>query len=444
MAALTSCGGDNDNDNENSGETPTRLGPATETDVNAPQQLGSLAPPADADSPAPPAQFSGNVGRPNTSGLGVPEPLTGSLAAVARADGSLTQDPLSFDNELSSFNVATLLTAEFGVYAATTTFYCSSTDPENLDTGNGSITMTTDDQDPPGKSIGDSVTETFDNCTQFGHTTNGTRTSRVIDVTGTPYVSAPWTLEMARTTDLTITTASEQIRDQSTANVSTSSQDGVGTQRHVVGSATIATTDASGTTTRTRVFDITTTTDFATFTSTKVFDVASTATDGASRNIKTVTPLVGGFGGAPVSGVIEIHDQNPTTNLNQLIRITAQSLGFALVETDNNGDGVIDSTTTTSWFAVIGVDVGDCFGNCEPALADTPVTIPPAFGFPGMAPQPGSGPISPIPPFTPPPGGFVPPENNIPPGGFQPPSNSVPPGGYGPPVLGVINTEPTL
>lgn len=329
--------------------------------------------------------------------------INDGLAGVIRSDGGISDDPLAADGDVAIFNVAASLTQpELGIMAiTTTTFFCSSPDPANVDTGNGSITITRDDQDPVGRSTGDSVTETFNACVQFNRTVSGTKTDTVVSMTGLPFVTAPWNMETKRATNLTIDNTTRQTKEESTATVKAASVDGVTTQRGVTGTATVSVTDADGTTTRTRTFNVETTTNLSTLTLSKSFDVTSSVPGGRSLSTKTLAPISGSFGAAPDSGIIEIREQDAATGTNRIVRITAQPQGLALVEVDDNGDGVIETSVSVTWRAVIGAG-----NNCITGCGTAPVTVPP--GAPGFAPQPGTGPVSPVPALTPPPG-FAPP-----------------------------------
>lgn len=372
---LAGCGSD-DNDSSDQSSSPS--------DPNSPN------PPSETRRPGLGADLSngptgGNLPTPIIPGI------SDGLTGVIRADAGFSDDPFSAEGDVAAFNVATSLNqSEVGSLAVTTTtFFCSSTDPANVDTGNGSITITRDDQDPAGRSTGDSVTETFNACTQFGRTINGTEVNTLVSMTGTPFVTAPWNMETTRTTNLTIDSAARQIKEESTATIKSASADGVTTQRDVSGTATATVTDANGTTTRSSTFSLATTTDLNTLTLSKTFDVSTSVQGGRSLSVKTVAPLAGSIGAAPASGTIEIREQDPTAGIDRLIRITAQPQALALVEVDENGDGTIDTTLTITWRGIIAAG-NACINGCGSAGI-----VPP--GAPGFATRPGAGLASPIP-----------------------------------------------
>ncbi len=345
---------------------------------------------------------------------------TDGLTTVGELDGALSGDPTALDGDAIVYNIATLIANDVDPLAiTTTTFFCNSPDPQNIDAGNGSITSTVDDQDPLGISTGDSVTTTFNQCTQFGRTLNGTRTHTIDSLTGQPYVTTPWSIETTRASDLTIT-ASE--RTVSTKNVSTmiaNSEDGVIITRSISGTGTRTVTNVNGSMTRDHDFTIITTQDFDLQTSTKSFSISGSRDNGGTRNINTVTPLTGSLGEPPTSGVVEIGETIPGVGLTSFIRITAQPDGQALIEIDRDNDGVMDLTVTVPWFAAIGFG-GIILGNG--------LGIPPITGVP-------VGPISP-----PPSGAPIPPEGTTPPIGTMPPGSTFPPG-TSPPIS---TTPPSL
>lgn len=361
-----------------------------------------------------------------------------SLVTAARFDGNASGNLTSNDATVDAFNVSALTDIAFSALAITTeTFFCSSPDPTNVDTGKGSITITRDDKDPAGRSTGDTVTSTFNNCVQFGQTLSGTRSNAIVELTGTPFAVAPWSLTTTRTTDMTSTGTDRSTVEKSDSTVKVSSPDNLINTQNVTGKGTTTTTRGTAAPiTRSQTFTLNTVTDLNTFTTKKDLDIQSTSGAGATRSVKTLQTLEGGMGGAPDSGVLEIKEVDAAAGVNRLVKVTAQPNGQAQVEIDANGDGTIDSTVTTSWFAVIGIGVGSCpTANCDVPVANLPVFNGAPF------PTPGSGtPVSPVPPVTTPPpggGGFIPPPGGFtpPPGGFTPP-----PGGFVPP--GTTTTRP--
>lgn len=362
-----------------------------------------------------------------------------TLVAAARFDGNVSGNLTASDASVDAFNISVLTDSAFSPLAVTTqTFFCSSPDPTTVDTGKGSLIITRDDKDPAGRSTGDAVTTTFNSCVQFGQTLNGTRANVINTLTGTPFAVAPWTVDTTRTTDLTSAGANRTTVEKSSSSVKVSSPDNLVTTQIVSGNATTITTGSGAAgVARTQTFTVKTVTDLNTFTSVKEFDIKSSTDGGATRALVTIEPLRGGMGGPPDSGILEIKETDTVAGVNRVVRVTAQADGSAKVEIDNNGDGTIDTTVTTSWFAVIGIGVGAC----PAASCDLPAASLPVFNGAPIPTAGSNSPVSPVPPvttppgsgFTPPPGGFTPP-----PGGFTPP-----PGGFTPPGTGVVPPSAT-
>lgn len=324
----------------------------------------------------------------------------GEITAVAQFGGAVSGDVTSPEGVIDAFNTATL--AEVGSLAiTTTTFFCNSADPQNIDTGNGSVTITTDDQDPAGRSTGDSVTTTFNQCNQFGGIANGTTSNKINALTGDPFVTAPWVVDTTHSTDLSRTSARGSSTTKSTASSKAESADGVVIVRTTAGEGSRTGTDGAGVaTSSTSRFSSKSTTDLNLQTKTNEFDMNSTSGT-STRSAKTATPIAGPLNGAPTSGVIEIREADPAAGLNRIVRVTMQSDGTALVEVDADGDGVFEQTFTTPWFG--GIGFGGGFGGA-PGLGGGTGTGPGFGGGRFVPPVGGGSPVSPVPPA--PAGGF--------------------------------------
>lgn len=286
---------------------------------------------------------------------GVPE--TGSeraddpVAATAVAIDAVGVANGSVGGDLVPTTAISAVTTDIGALAATTT--------TRVCAGGGSVTTDTNDVDPVGPSTGDSLKVTFSNCVEGGRTLNGTVNSTVVTLTGTPG-SGAFTLNTTRATDLTIATAAgATIKSKATSSVNEAS-DGVKTTRNVKGNSAV---DVTGTATSssTQDYDIASTTDAATNTFTQTASLKSTSTTGGGHEVATPTPISGTIGSAPSAGIITIKHTAADGSIS-LIKATIQTDGTVLVETDSNGDGVIDTTTTRSWFGLIGLGVGPAFG----------------------------------------------------------------------------------
>ena len=276
-----------------------------------------------------------------------------AIDALATANGSMTGDVVPP-------TAVSAVSADIGAFAATTTVrFCSSSPINNVDTGNGDVTTVVNDTDPAGPSTGDVVTVTFNNCVQAGRTINGNTTSTVVTLTGTPGTGV-FTLDTSRSIDLTIATAAgATIKNKGTSSVNETS-DGVKTTRTVQGTSAL---DVSGTapSTSTQEYNISGTTDAAANTFSQTATLKSTSTASGSHEVTTPTPISGTIGATPTAGVINIKHTAPDGAVS-IIKVTLQTDGTVLLETDSNGDGVVDTTTTRSWFGLIGLGVGPAFG----------------------------------------------------------------------------------
>lgn len=332
------------------------------------------------------------------------------ISTLAELSGATSGDVTSIEPLIETFNTVSL--AEVGAFAVTTnTFFCNSPDPQNVDAGNGSVTITTDDQDPVGRSTGDAVTTTFNQCDQFGGVVNGSTSNKINSLTGDPFVTSPWVVDTTRSTDLTRTGTQGSSTTKSTASSKSESADGVVIVRTSTGQGTRSSTDTAGVTTdSSNQFSSKSTTDMNLQTQTSEFDMNST--DGTStRTAKTTTPISGPLNGAPTAGIIEIKETDSTAAVNRLVRVTMQADGTSLVEIDSNGDGTIDQTFTSRWFGGIGFgggfgggiggshSGGPGFGG---GIITPPISGQPPVGQPGGGLQPpiGGAPISPVPPVS--------------------------------------------
>lgn len=276
-----------------------------------------------------------------------------AIDAVGVANGSV-------DGDLVPTTLISAISTDIGTLAATTTTrFCSSSPVNNVDTGNGSVTTVANDADPAGPSTGDSLTVTFTNCVEGGRTLNGSVNSTVVTLTGTPG-SGTFTLNTTRATDLTIATAAgATITSKATSSVNEAS-DGVKTTRTVKGNSAIAVTGAA-TSSSTQEYDVSNTTDAAANTFTQTASLKSTSTTDGGHEVTTPTPISGTIGAVPSAGVINIKHTAADGTIS-LIKATIQADGTVTVESDTNGDGVVDTTTTRSWFGLIGLGVGPAFG----------------------------------------------------------------------------------
>lgn len=330
------------------------------------------------------------------------------ITAVAQFSGATSGDVTSAEAAIDVFNTAAI--ADLGLLATTTTtFFCNSADPQNIDTGNGSVTIATDDQDPVGRSTGDSVTTTFNQCNQFGSVISGNTANKINALTGDPAVAGPWVVDTTHTTDLTRTGTARTSTMKSTSSSKAESTDGVIVIRASTGQGSRSVTDAAGVATESSSrFSSKSTVDMNLQTKTSEFDMSSTGGTRA-QSAQTITPISGPLNGAPTAGVIEIKETDAAAAVDRMVRVTMQSDGTALVEIDSDGDGVIDQTFTTPWFGGIGFG-GGFGGGAKPGFGGgtgggggvaPPVTGRPPVASPGrLAPPTAGSPISPVPPVS--------------------------------------------
>ena len=218
--------------------------------------------------------------------------------------------------------------------------------------GGGTMTVIRDDQGPPWPSQGDSYTTRFDACVQGAATLDGTRRFTFLEMTGQPYVDPDW-----RTVSEVVLTAFTRRGAWGTRTVDGSgritqeSRGGVVFVRRSEGTWD-AVSDQNGRT-RTTVdrYRIDQQWDQGAGTQRLEFDVFSGDSQFGDVRARTLTPLAGSVGAAPDTGRVEIVHTDPAGGVTTTW-ITAQGGGQALVETDTDGDGIPDTQTQTSWFAL--------------------------------------------------------------------------------------------
>lgn len=242
--------------------------------------------------------------------------------------------------------------------AVTTVYYCSSPAPLTTDTGNGSISVTVDDVDPPGRSTGDSYTTTYDKCVQFGRTLDGSSKFTIDALSGDLFSPAPaiWNIATTAISDLTITSTTSSRTEASSYKFSAGTTDGVTYSKIAEGTSSGSVTRATVTTTQSSDFKMTMDENYNTslYTHTMLVD-----RKGGARGdllIETPDPLIGPlgtFGTAPTSGSIKVTRTTAATATTpatkSITAITALAGGDARVDVDSNGDGTIDTTSTVPW-----------------------------------------------------------------------------------------------
>lgn len=235
--------------------------------------------------------------------------------------------------------------------AVTTVSYCNSPAPLITDTGNGSISVTVDDIDPPGRSAGDSYTTTYTNCVQFSRTLSGSSKFTIVTLTGDPTLPPPaiWSIATTAVSDLTITLATSSRTEKSSYSFTNGTLDGVAYSRVAAGTSSGSVTRAGVTTIQSGNFKNTLDSNYNlnTYTYTMLVDRKTGTGDVL---IETPVPLAGTLGTlvkSPTSGTLKVTRSTGTTL--SITTTTAIGGGNARVDVDSNGDGVIDSTSTVPW-----------------------------------------------------------------------------------------------
>ncbi|MDH5729448.1 MAG: hypothetical protein OEZ58_10690, partial [Gammaproteobacteria bacterium] len=224
--------------------------------------------------------------------------------------------------------------------------------------GGGERVRTVDNQGPPWFSTGDIYTTTFVECVQGNVLSNGSRFMSIDEITGQPYVTDQWssTTTIARQnlvrTNLQTNLSSSADSRATTSIIATAipatfgffsyeqesvrewdlSQPNNGEISTNSGSATIRTT-----------YDDTNTGAFTWW-----FEISAQSSIFGATSAKTLETLQGITNQAPESGRFEVI-KTDLGGASEIHLATLIGNGLVLVESDLNGDGIIDSTTETSW-----------------------------------------------------------------------------------------------
>lgn len=283
----------------------------------------------------------------------------GALGLIGTLDGAASSDLTRQEVTAELQTVAEMVTASPGTQAfMQTVFFCGSPQAGGVDSGNGNITTRNNDVDPQGPSAGDTVTVTFNACRQFGRTLNGTRTFTRNFLTGT-FGTPPWTLDVTRTVDETITSPARSFTLEGSSKVVLGTGDGLIFSRVITGDSRQTSTSLinGAPVIRERSFVITTTRDLNSQTYATNADITSKGPNGTNK-IETTTPLVGPLTllSPPTGGVIKIAYTSAATPPSRSTTIvTVLAGGQAQVQADDDGDGTFDSTTTVTWSSLIGL-----------------------------------------------------------------------------------------
>jgi len=226
--------------------------------------------------------------------------------------------------------------------------------------GGGTTTRTVNDVDPVGFSTGDSRATLFTDCIQrTGGTAviNGTRSFTADLVSGVPFVDPVFAVK---------TTMANNIERVDAANASSFAENGTSTTNiDSTATATIHASSGQGSIVRTEAtsstnvaynFSMDFTLDKTAHTYTMQMDLSVDTTGVTNSGIAVTTPITfeGTHGQSPTAGQLRV-SKFTNSVMASMVMMTAQADGTVLVETDSNGDGVIDTTVTQpNWFGVIG------------------------------------------------------------------------------------------
>ncbi len=317
---LAGCGGGSGGGN-GGGTAAAASAPVTITSANAPQVAG--------------ASYDNAVG------------LNGASSGGGVLTGAVTQTGSGFD--VGGVLATALRTAQpliaTGQFSGVTGAVISSNNIACTNGGNFSFSL--DDVDNSGTiTSGDTMSISFANCNEAGSILNGSIALTGLVVTG-DITTFPYTLQF--TMQMNNLQAQENgLTDiaNGAATYSESSTDGVVTTSRLSG-ASVQYTSAGVTATIT-AFQIDSTDNAGTGAYT--FNVAATVSSpsmGGSATIVTNTTFQGNGSGNPFVGQAKATGAN-----NSSVTLTAIDTVNVRLDVDEDGDGVTDSTTNTTWSAL--------------------------------------------------------------------------------------------
>ena len=275
---------------------------------------------------------------------------TGSIGSIVDINGDSSDfDLITFTN--TEVQNALKRQNEMDTLAISTdTFYCDSPDPILIDTGNGSVTYTHVDEDPPGQSTNDSYSTTYDNCNQITRSINGFSSFTVNDQTGIPYQpGTAWTLTTTFATSLTITFVNgEQVMDTN-FTYSIGTVDGINFIRSALGNNMQSISFDGTSNVSSGNYEITVEFNNATGGYSRNINIIRSGNFG-TRSTRTLSPLAGA-GGPPETGVLQV-TITTTTGETSVGTYTGLGGGNVLAEIDSDNDGIIDITQQITWAEV--------------------------------------------------------------------------------------------
>lgn len=292
-------------------------------------------------------------GTPSTATTAPPAGGTGTSSAVPTPT-SISGANVATDGALSSFTDIAVRAGLQIQYlqvvqglVSVSKYFCSSADPLNTDTGNGDMTFTIDDVDPPGQSTGDSFSVVLNQCVYYGQTYDGASVFKIDEISGTPYspTPAPWRVATSHTADLTMTSAVATQTLKTAFGFSSGTADGVAFVRNISGSLE----SIAGTSTFKSSFDNKRNWDINANTFTQSVNTAFAGSFG-EYTLLTLQPVSGTLGQAPSAGQARITLNIPGA-IMMITTYTVLGNGNVKVEADSNGDGTVDSVTELPWDA---------------------------------------------------------------------------------------------
>ena len=219
--------------------------------------------------------------------------------------------------------------------------------------GGGTQTDLTDNVAPPWFSEGDRYETIYSDCVVADTRTNGRRGFSVDIMTGQAYVDPNWTLATTISRDLTRTNL---LNNETTFAIGNASE------QMTVSNITTHEQLLSGNSNRswinngveqvaTEQYQVTYSWDETSLVFSWDFDVASSSTLFGDSTAVSLQTLTGTMGLPPEAG--KFQSSETFNGVTSISTITATGGGAVTVELDSNGDGIVDSTTSSTWAELI-------------------------------------------------------------------------------------------
>lgn len=215
--------------------------------------------------------------------------------------------------------------------------------------GGGTQTSVTDNVPPPWFSEGDVSKTVYTDCVNGNTLINGEQSFTVDVQTGQPYMQPDWTSKTTIARDLTRT-------DLTTGNVTVAK--GSASEQMVVTGYTAFEQTLSGSDSRnwvnndviqqtTQTYNVVYAWDDIARNFSWDFEVSADSSLFGQTSARTLQTLTGTLGLPPSAG--QFQTTSTILDVSSISTITALSTGDVRVETDADGDGVVDSTQTMNW-----------------------------------------------------------------------------------------------